>query len=283
MKIFVNQYKAGSKSAKALVKGLQEVGVEAKRIKKVGSKYKHDPENHVVVNWGDSHCKHHANMLNKSDAVASASNKYSTFEALQEAGVQAVPSFFSKEDAINFLTAKEGRVIYCRTLLQGSQGDGIVIAKTPDELVNAKLYTGGLLSEGRKEFRVHVFKGEVLHVQQKRRRNGWRDNPDYSDEVRNLKGGWIFGIKDVEIEDETKATAVSAVEALGLDFGAVDILQTPNGKGWVLEVNTACGLEGTTVSKYVEAIKNYIEPKPVFANGFGGLKADFAIIDDVWQ
>jgi hypothetical protein len=257
MKLFINPYKKGSKSVSELKAGLTEEGLNVKLIKKIFSRYVHKPQEHLVVNWGDSGCKEYENMLNKPSAVSLAANKLHTFITLKEQEVQSVPAFTEAADAVKFLEAKPGRSIYCRTKLSGSQGDGIVLAKTADEIVPAKLYTGGLTDKKRKEFRVHVFKDDVLHVQQKRRRNGYKENPDFSDEVRNIKGGWIFGIQDVVIADETKATCVTAVKALGLDFGAVDVLETPNGKGWVLEVNTACGLEGTTVSKYVAAIKDY--------------------------
>lgn len=260
-KLFINQYKFGSKSVKALKDGLKEVGIEAKLIRKNNSRYTHDPLNHVVLNWGDSTEYGYANCLNQPSAVGVASNKVATFKALTEHDVRAVPSFFDKESAAKFLQGKVGRVVYCRTKVVGSQGEGIVVAHTVDELVDAQLYTGGLLDKGRKEFRVHVFNGKVLHVQQKRRRNGYKEDPNFSDEIRNIKGGWIFGILDVNIAEETKDTCIAAVAALGLDFGAVDVLQTPNGKGWVLEVNTACGLEGTTIDRYVAAIEEYMNPK----------------------
>jgi len=262
MKIFIKPYKAGSKSVKALIAGLKEVGIDAKTIRTKNSKYVHDPVNHTVINWGNGTCPNFDNMLNSAGAVVDATNKVDTFKLLSGKDVRIVPAFYSKEDATKFMQGADGRIVYCRTLLNASQGKGIVVAKTPDELVDAKLYTGGIVAEGRKEFRVHVFKGKVLHTQQKRRRNGYKENENFSDLVRNLAGGWIFGIKDVEIADETKTTCINAVAALGLDFGAVDVLQTPNGKGWVLEVNTACGLEGTTIGKYVEAIKDYVEDKP---------------------
>jgi len=48
--------------------------------------------------------------------------------------------------------------------------------------------------------------------------------------------------------------ALAAVSALGLDFGAVDIIYNEHeNQYYVLEVNTAPGLEGTTVEKYAEA------------------------------
>jgi glutathione synthase/RimK-type ligase-like ATP-grasp enzyme len=51
----------------------------------------------------------------------------------------------------------------------------------------------------------------------------------------------------------TQETAVKAIIKLGLDFGAVDIIQTPDGHGWVLEVNTAPAIEGSTVDAYADA------------------------------
>ena len=68
----------------------------------------------------------------------------------------------------------------------------------------------------------------------------------------------MFAIKDVDASEHTKTTAIKAVQALGLDFGGVDIVETPDGTGYVIEVNTACGLHGTTITKYCEAINKYV-------------------------
>ena len=46
-----------------------------------------------------------------------------------------------------------------------------------------------------------------------------------------------------------------AIKVLGLDFGAVDIIYNKQEDKWyVLEVNTAPGIYGTTLDKYVNAI-----------------------------
>jgi glutathione synthase/RimK-type ligase-like ATP-grasp enzyme len=45
--------------------------------------------------------------------------------------------------------------------------------------------------------------------------------------------------------------------ALGLDFGAVDIIQDDGGNFYVLEVNTAPGLEGQTIKSYAEGFNAY--------------------------
>jgi glutathione synthase/RimK-type ligase-like ATP-grasp enzyme len=45
---------------------------------------------------------------------------------------------------------------------------------------------------------------------------------------------------------------------MGLDFGAVDIgHRLIDNQFFVFEVNTAPGLEGTTLDKYAKAIYNY--------------------------
>ena len=61
------------------------------------------------------------------------------------------------------------------------------------------------------------------------------------------------------IKEEAKNAAIKAVEALDLDFGAVDIIETRQGEIFVLEVNTAPGLEGKTVESYGNAILNFIK------------------------
>lgn len=76
--------------------------------------------------------------------------------------------------------------------------------------------------------------------------------------MRNHANGFIFAHEGVDIPDDVKELAVGAVAALDLDFGAVDLIQTKMGKWYVLEVNTACGLAGTTLKKYAEQFRNLL-------------------------
>jgi len=71
-------------------------------------------------------------------------------------------------------------------------------------------------------------------------------------------GGWVYARSDVAIPDMLCTIAMEAVLLLGLDFGAVDIGHKVNeNKFFVFEVNTAPGLEGSTLDKYSKAIYNY--------------------------
>jgi glutathione synthase/RimK-type ligase-like ATP-grasp enzyme len=94
---------------------------------------------------------------------------------------------------------------------------------------------------------LYVFDGQVIDVQQKRRREG----ANATNEIRNTANGWVFCREGVEAPAIAVEAAKAAVEALGLDFGAVDIKCNRQGtRCAVLEVNTAPGLEGTSLVNY---------------------------------
>ena len=106
-----------------------------------------------------------------------------------------------------------------------------------------------------KEYRVHVINGRVVDVQEKRkRRSVENDLVDYR--VRNSGNGWVYCRDDVDYGVELVDLAVDSVRCLGLDFGAVDVIYNSHyDKYYVLEVNTACGLENTTLDNYVEHLR----------------------------
>ena len=246
--MFVYSYKFGSKSARTLAKALG-----CRRIKHKNSRFR--GRNKVVINWGSSslpESTRNAIIINRPEAVARAANKLSTFEVLSDARVDLPKWSTTRAGAENLL--EQGNKIFCRTKLTGHSGEGIVIAETTDELVDAPLYT--VWHRINKEYRVHVFDGKVIHAQRKARK---REVPDaeVNWKVRNLKGGFIFAMGDCDPSQPLLDEAVKAVVALGLDFGAVDIIDGKDGVARVLEVNTACGLEGTTIEKYVEAFNAY--------------------------
>ena len=127
-----------------------------------------------------------------------------------------------------------------------------MVASSIEELVAAPLYTQGI--EKDKEYRVHVFKGQVIDYQQKKQRIGVESDST----IRNHSTGWVYTRISVVLPEGVKEQAIKAVDALGLDFGAVDICTDLEGTPFVLEVNTAPGLEGTTLEKYIEAFKGLL-------------------------
>lgn len=249
MKLYA--YKNGSASAKSLCEALN-----IKRIKHEGKKI-HIP---FLINWGASAIKRAITadvILNEPQYVSIASNKLKTFNILSEAGV-SIPLFTQDiEEAKKWI--REGKSVVCRTKLNGHSGEGIVIAEDEEDLVNAPLYTQYV--NKKHEYRIHVFHGVPFFVQRKARKKEVPDD-EVNWKVRNHSNGFIFAHVDVEVDDVAKKLASDAVNAIGLDFGAVDIIWNSNkNQFYVLEINTACGLEGTTLEKYVEQFKNRYQGK----------------------
>jgi glutathione synthase/RimK-type ligase-like ATP-grasp enzyme len=248
MKIFA--YNNGSTSAKALAAAL-----DVKRIKHEGPVL--NILKQVVINWGASAIARQIKaktILNKPEAIAVASNKLKTFQKLAEDKAINIPEFTTDvRDAVKWDS------IVVRNKLTGHSGEGIEIVEVKGQVVvpKAPLYVQYIPK--RDEFRVHVFQGKIIHLQQKKRD---KDVPDdkVNWKVRNHGNGFIFAFQDVVLPEAGNTQAIMAVKQLGLDFGAVDLIyNAKQDKYYVLEVNTACGLEGTTLDKYVEAFKELKE------------------------
>ena len=179
-----------------------------------------------------------------------ATDKLRTFQKFQEAEFKDVPEWTTdRQQAATWLEA--GGVAMCRTILNGHSGRGIVVAERADQLVPAPLYT--LYVKKKKEFRVHVGFGVVVDVQEKRQRREDNTNAEREFRVRNLQTGWVYCREQINEPRLLRETACGAIDALGLDFGAVDLIYNEKqDRVYVLEVNTACGLEGTTLENYAQ-------------------------------
>lgn len=245
MKIYIYPYRKGSKSVKALKKAL---GVRV--IKRENSRFIHRP-NRVVLNWGASDRFNEGPVLNKAENIKKASNKLQAFNILSE-GVSVPEYTTSRQEASQWLL--EGDSVVCRTILNGHSGNGIIIAESEDQMVDAPLYVKYVKKTD--EYRVHVFRDKAFFVQRKARRLE-EENPNWK--IRNHANGFIFANKEVEVDERAKEMSVKAVELLGLDFGAVDVIYNKKQDSfYVLEVNTAPGLTGTTLEKYVDVFKEAV-------------------------
>ena len=242
-------YNQGSKSAKALA---QALGI--KRLKREGKPVKVD----CLLNWGVSVANFqrqidYQGILNIPGAVSVATNKLQSFNAMK--GRVSIPDF--TEDAVEASKwLAEGVTVVARTKLTGHSGEGIILVEKGQELPRAPLYVKYIPKT--EEYRLHVFRDKVFFIQQKKRN---KDIPDdkVNWKVRNHGNGFIYAHKDVGVNNIANICAIMAIKTLGLDFGAVDIIYNKKqDRFYVLEVNTACGLEGTTLEKYVEVFKEFV-------------------------
>lgn len=243
MSIKLLPYKTGSQSAKALALGL---GI--KRLKLVGSKWQGKADD-TVINWGNSKGQPigAAAILNNPVNVGVAANKLKAQKAFN-GSPYCLP--FSDDVALARRWIAAGEVVVCRTKLTGNSGEGIVIAEKPEEIVAAPLYT--IYKKKTQEYRVHVFDGEVLSIQRKARKVDVPDE-DVNWKVRNLDGGFIFARTGFDVPQEVVDAAKGAMRDLQLDFGAVDVGYHKKEGTFVYEVNTACGLDGSNLTDYIEA------------------------------
>lgn len=106
------------------------------------------------------------------------------------------------------------------------------------------------------EYRVHIFNGKSIRAGKKVHRDGFAHPHEW---IRSYDGGWSIRYADFKSTKEMRALAARAVEVLGLQFGAVDLGKRADNSLIVLEVNRAAGLEGGTVTSYVDAISRWIE------------------------
>lgn len=218
-----------------------------------------------VVNWGSWQVPNFIptegakiKTLNKSPSVKTCSLKSTFFEAV--GGTVRIPKFTT--DLVKAMEwVKEGRLVLGRKN-KGSGGTDIVFSDgSPSDFSSSQFWT--VYKKKAAEYRVHVFRDSILLVQKKVLRST-DENGDPIDKtnvdfrIRNHDNGFIFQRNDFTPPEDALVQARKAVECVGLDFGAVDVIYNQSeGQAYVLEVNTAPGLEGSTVDDYARAINSF--------------------------
>jgi len=78
--------------------------------------------------------------------------------------------------------------------------------------------------------------------------------------VRSNKRGWKFSSVAINtLSAALKNAAIKSVEAVGLDFGAVDCAINVSDHPFIIEINTGPGLQGTSLNKYIAAFREKID------------------------
>ena len=146
--------------------------------------------------------------------------------------------------------AAEGITVVCRKLTRSSEGKGIVVAETPEQVCMAPVFTQ--YKKKKREFRVHVFEDKVVSVLEKRKKKGF-DGVDHK--VRNTANGYVFCRENVVEPEGIRELAVKASKVTSSLFKGVDIGYNEKlNQLFVIEVNSAPGMQGTTVIDYTKAI-----------------------------
>lgn len=265
--VMAHRRKSGSGAALAAALGVPCI---SPKFRPKGGWCKKNPR---VLNYGVGGFIKYADeveFVNMPMSVYAAVRKDITFKRI---GDIAVPQTKNRGDVYGWIG--NGYAVYARNLIASSKGNGIevydpagcaspfTVTEFEDFGKEAKVYTRspGKLSNTR-EYRVHVVNGQVVdHALKKKMGKEKRDNAGIeavNPYVRSHDNGWVFTKKDVLLPELVIHRARMAVEMLELDFGAVDVLYDKySGRGYVLEVNTAPGLDApSTLEAYVSAFSN---------------------------
>lgn len=215
----------------------------------------HKPsKNHraLIVNWGGAPRyvqDVYPRVLNRHTAVMT--NKLQFFQHVGHT-----------DDVLEWTTdpevAKGWKKVVCRTMLNASEGKGIIIWQHEGELPAAPLYTK--YSSKSHEYRIHYAHtgfGDVrtlLHAQRK----VFVKAPDRQEpkdwNVRSHANGFIFQSEELNtVPMPVQLAVVDVGLKFAIDFCAFDVLYSERtGKARVIEGNTAPGVEGKTVSVYAD-------------------------------
>lgn len=207
-------------------------------------------ENDVLIRWGNRAAgildgAASQRIINKASAIAAASDKLGSLVKLREAGVR-VPDF--SEDPTDLEFPFVGRK---RSHARGT--DLVLCLQKGDYKRKPRDYYVQYIPTVR-EFRVHVVGDGAIRVQGK-----YLDVPEQAVPwIRNHSNGYRFRAPRKRLNRERLNQAVQAVKALGLDFGAVDLLIGDDGQTYVLEVNTAPSCSPLTGGAYVAAFQRLL-------------------------
>ena len=213
------------------------LGIPTVRVASVAERYD------LVIRYGNrDHVE--TRVLNSSEAVRVCVNRAVFAEKMTKAGVRN-PYIYGWWKKIKWWN-KYPRYLYS---VNGSQqGAGIIIVQSEEDKKWLEKLGWSWSAESvwipvRNEWRVHViWDGEIYRVLVQKKVP--RDVSQFMFLVRNVAmHGYKFKIvpreewqRDIVIE------AMKAFRVVGLDFGAIDVIEDMNGKAWVVDVNSAPGI-----------------------------------------
>ena len=183
-------------------------------------------------------------VINKSDAIKSSRDKLRSLQVLAKHGIDMpITGYASHTMDIHDVIEKVGKTPLIMKLLQGTQGNGMVLAETmkaAESVMNAfkQVDADILIQEFIKEssgvdIRAIVVGKKVVAAMQRVAPQG---------EFRsNVHRG--AATKHINLTPEEEEIAIKSTKVLGLSVAGVDLMRSKRGP-LVLEVNSSPGLQG---------------------------------------
>jgi glutathione synthase/RimK-type ligase-like ATP-grasp enzyme len=219
-----------------------------------------------VIRWGfvdNLERLRNPQYFQNADAIRLCSNKLKSLLKLKEAGVKVPKVYRTLREALDDNSLKFP--LYSRKKFH-TMGKDIIIINNREELQRAFVDERYMVEsiDCKKEYRIHVFKGEIISASKKYfREQLWNElgKPIKKDQIRNNEYGWgYYDIQNMDnVPKDICEQAMKAVEALGLLWGAVDLIRDVRKVNYVLEVNSAPGLREGRADIYVEKFRKLME------------------------
>ena len=257
-RIIIIGYKIGSASVRALAQTLKEkVKQKVLRVNKDSITYKNKPTDYVI-NWGVSRYKPNhtvAYVQNKLYFFRNIQKYNDTHKDYQDCHVN-IPEWTEAKDVAQ-QWIDDQQIVVGRKLLNSHSGNGIILFNSETITTNVECPLYVKYKKKKSEFRVHVFSKddgplEVIDVTQKKKRKDF--DGEINTKIRNHKNGWVYCRENITEPHDLRTQALRAAILCGIKHGAVDVIYNEKeNKSYVLEINSAPGIEGTTLEKYVSA------------------------------
>src|SRR5882724_4934549 len=240
--IYIRGGEGSNTAIKVMMHHFEELGHPVVRDK--------ESKSDVILSWGCSYngpkpCVNgHVNQF----------NKFNCFNEFRKIGVLC-PETFSIErgvhhdynDPFPWLARKS----------QHQKGKDIIVCKNKADV--ERVFRNGehtffsVFIPTDTEYRVWVFKDKAFSTYEK----VFKGEGEYEGFMRNRRFGFSFQKRDDLIGDPTiEGPCIKAVKALGMDWGAVDILKGKDGKFYVLEINSMPNISNTKRSCGVRLAKH---------------------------
>ncbi|KKM76035.1 hypothetical protein LCGC14_1384150, partial [marine sediment metagenome] len=178
-------------------------------------------------------------------------------DMVKEAGIN-VPKIFILNKKTKYRCFDENIFPLMARKLKHARGSDIIFLKTKSSMEKRwdRIKNRDFLIKyipKKYEYRIHVLGDKVVNVCKKIHSPKAVEEGDYiHPHVWSKDRGWTLQTIEEEGLIEIKVLAINAIEVLGYDFGAVDLIQGKDEKYYILEVNSAPRLNKTRRKIYVK-------------------------------
>ena len=197
--------------------------------------------------------------VNESQAITRSRDKLRAHQLLARHGIgMPITGFAHSPDDTKDLMGLVGKAPLVIKLIEGTQGQGVVLAETDQAAesvidafrgLDAYFLVQDFVAEAKgADIRCFVIGNKVVAAMMRQAKSGeFRSNLH--------RGGTALAVK---LTPEERRTAIEAAKAMGLNIAGVDILRSNKGPV-VMEVNSSPGLEGIETVTQIDIADRIIE------------------------